>query len=87
MPHDGAWRSYKNLTVGLKNRVQMLNTGTTPKLYFPVNKLQRTYLLISNNLCERVKSVKRPTQIAPSRQLQLLQKKITSILLISITEL
>ena len=65
----------------------MLNTGTTPKLYFPVNKLQKTYLLISNNLCERVKSVKRPKQIAPSRQLQLLQKKITSILLISITEL
>ena len=60
----------------------MLNTGTTPKLYFPVNKLQKTYLLISNNLCERVKSVKRPKQIAPSRQ-----KKITSILLISITEL
>jgi len=61
MPHVGAWRSYKDLTVGLNNRVQMLNSGTTPELYFPVNKLQKPYLLISNNLCERVKRVKRPT--------------------------
>ena len=34
MSHVGAWRSYKNLTVGLKNRVQMLNSGTTPNCIF-----------------------------------------------------
>ena len=44
-------QSYKNPTVGLKNRVQMPHPGTTPKLYFPVNKLQIPYLWeISNNL-------------------------------------
>ena len=34
-------RAFKqNPMVGLKNRVQMPHPGTTPKLYFPVNKLQ-----------------------------------------------
>ena len=50
MPHGGAGRSYKNPTVGLKNRVQMPHSGTTPKLYFPVNNLQKPHLWISNNL-------------------------------------
>ena len=44
MPHGGAGRSYKNPTVGLENRVQMPHPGTTPNLYFPVNKLQIPYL-------------------------------------------
>ena len=45
------WKSCKCPTVELKNRVQMSHPGTTPKLYFPVNKLQITYLReISNNL-------------------------------------
>ena len=39
-PYRGAKHSYKNPTVGLKNRVQMPHPGTTPKLHFPVNKLQ-----------------------------------------------
>ena len=51
MSHDGARRSYKNPTVRLKNRVQMPHPRTTPKLYFPVNKLQIPYLWeISKNL-------------------------------------
>ena len=51
MPHGGAGRSYNNCTVGLKNRVQIPHSGTTPKLYFPVNKLQIPYLWeISYNL-------------------------------------
>ena len=46
-----AGHSYKNPTMGLKNRVQMPHPGTTPNLYFPVNKLQIPYLWdISNNL-------------------------------------
>ena len=38
-------KSCKCPTVGLKNRVQMPHPGTTPKLYFPVNKLQIPCLL------------------------------------------
>ena len=48
---DGAQRSYKKPTVGVKNRVQMPHPRTTRKLYFPVNKLQIPFLWeISNNL-------------------------------------
>ena len=48
---SGAGRSYKNPTVGLENRVQMPHPGTTPKLYFPVNKLQIPYFWeISHNV-------------------------------------
>ena len=37
--------------VGLKNGVQMHHPGTTPKLFFPVEKLQIPYLWeISNNM-------------------------------------
>ena len=44
-------KSCKCPTVGLKSRVQLLHPGTTPKLNFPVNKLQIPYLWeISNNL-------------------------------------
>ena len=51
MPHGGAGCSYNNCTVGLKNRVQIPHSGTTPKLYFPVNKLKIPYLWeISYNL-------------------------------------
>ena len=32
--YGGAGRSYKNPTVGLKNRVQMTHPGTAKKLYF-----------------------------------------------------
>ena len=47
-------------TVELKNRVQMPQPRTTPKLYFPVNKLQIPYYLKS--LIIWSKRVKRPTQ-------------------------
>ena len=57
MPHGRAGRSYKNPTVGLKNRVQMPHLGTTPKLYFPVNKLQIPNLWeISNNLIKTLEA-------------------------------
>ena len=38
------WKSCKCPSVGLKNRVQIPHPGTTPKLCFPVNKLQLSYL-------------------------------------------
>ena len=44
MPHGGARRSYKNLMMGPKNRVQMPYCRTKPKLRFPVKKLQIPYL-------------------------------------------
>ena len=52
MSHSGAGCSYKNPTVGLKNKVQMpYPAGSTPKLHFPVDKLQIPYLWeICNNL-------------------------------------
>ena len=55
MPHGGAGRSYKNPTVGLKNRVQMPHSGTTPKLYFPVNNLQNPHLWFLFTNCKRNK--------------------------------
>ena len=61
MPHGGAGRSYiyENPTVGLKNTVQMPYPGTTPKLHFPANKLQRPYLwtIICNNLIKLAREV------------------------------
>ena len=48
------WASIRNPTVGTKNRVQMPHPGTTPKLYFPVTKLQMPHLWeISNNLIKK----------------------------------
>ena len=74
-------------TVGLKNRVQMPQPRTTPKLYFPVNKLQIPYLWeIPNNM---IKTSEAPyaMQIAPLPLVVIIPKKITSIWLISMTEL
>ena len=66
------WKSCKCPTVGLKNIVQIPHPGTTPKLYFRVNKLKIPFLWeISNS---PIKTCEPPTQIAPSRYLQLLQK-------------
>ena len=51
MHYGVAGRSYKNPTVGLINGGANARPGATPKLYFPVNKLQIPYLWeISNNL-------------------------------------
>ena len=51
-------------TVGLKNIVQIPHPGTTPKLYFRVNKLKIPFLWeISNS---PIKTCEPPTQIAPS---------------------
>ena len=59
------WKSCKCPTVGLKNIVQIPHPGTTPKLYFPVNKLKIPFLWeISNS---PIKTCEPPTQIAPSR--------------------
>ena len=45
------WKSCKCPTEELRNRVQMPHPGTTPKLYFPLKKLQIKYLWeISINL-------------------------------------
>ena len=61
------WKSCKCPTVGLKNIVQIPHPGTTPKLYFPVNKLKIPFLWeISNS---PIKTCEPPTQIAPSRYL------------------
>ena len=50
-PMVGPGGSYKNSTVGLNNWVQLPHPETTPKLHFPVNKLQIPYLRkICNNL-------------------------------------
>ena len=38
------WKSCKCSMVGPKSRVQMPYRGTTPKLHFPVKKLQIPYL-------------------------------------------
>ena len=58
------WKSCKCPTVGLKNIVQIPHPGTTPKLYFPVNKLKIPFLWeISNSPIETCEP---PTQIAPS---------------------
>ena len=35
---------------GVHTKIPMPLSGTTPKLYFPVNKLQKPHLWISNNL-------------------------------------
>ena len=65
MPHGGAGRSYKNPTMGLKNRVQMPFPGTTSKLHFLVNKLQIPNLWkISINLIKT-----RALQITPFPQM------------------
>ena len=40
---------FKCPMVGPKNRVQMLYLGTTPKLHFPVKKLQIPYLWETHN--------------------------------------
>ena len=51
---NGARRSFKNPTVGLKNRVQIPHPRKTRKLYFPVIKLQISFLWeISNNLIKK----------------------------------
>ena len=61
------WKSCKCPTVGLKNIVQIPHPWTTPKLYFPVNKLKIPFLWeISNS---PIKTCEPPTQIAPSRYL------------------
>ena len=44
-PMVGLSDSYKKTMVGCKHRVQMPHPRTTPKLHFPVNKLQTPYLL------------------------------------------
>ena len=60
-------KSSKCPTVGLKNIVQIPHPGTTPKLYFRVNKLKIPFLWeISNS---PIKTCEPPTQIAPSRYL------------------
>ena len=65
----GARCSYNNPMVGLKKMVPMPHPGTTPKLYFPVNKLQIPYLSdISNNL---IKMHEAPYRNCPSGQLLL----------------
>ena len=76
MPHGGAGPSYKKPTVGLENRVQMSHPGTTPKLYFPVNKLQIPYLWeISNNL---IKAREAPYANRSCSLVIIIAKKITS---------
>ena len=84
--------SYKNPTVGLKNRVQLPHPGTTPKLFFPVNKLQILYSWdICNNL---IKTHEAPYANCSatsynhhSAVIIIIAKKITLIRLISMTEL
>ena len=53
------WKA-ANPTVGLKNRVQMPHPGTTPKLYFPVNKLQMPYLWPKSLIINLIKTRKAP---------------------------
>ena len=62
------WKSCKCPTVGLKNIVQIPYPGTTPNLYFPVNKLKIPFLWeTSNSPIKTEKTCEPPTQIAPSR--------------------
>ena len=74
MPCCEAKHSHQNLTVGLKNRVQMPHLGTAPKLHFPVNKAANT-IFMEKPLIIWSKHVKHPTQITPSHSLNLLQKR------------
>ena len=53
------WKA-ANPTVGLKNRVQMPHPGTTPKLYFPVNKLRMPYLWPKSLIINLIKTRKAP---------------------------
>ena len=58
------WKSCKCPTVGLENILLIPHPGTTPKLYFPVNKLKIPFLWeISNS---PIKTCEPPTQIALS---------------------
>ena len=84
-PTVGQGLHTKTHTVGLENRVQMSHPGTTPKLYFPVNKLQIPYLWeISNNL---IKAREAPYANRSCSLVIIIAKKITSNWLISMTDL
>ena len=61
------WKSCKCPTVRLKNIVQIPLPGTTPKLYFPENKLKIPFLWEIPN--SPIKTCEPPAQIAPSRYL------------------
>ena len=71
-PTVGPGVKIKNPTMGLKNRVQMYHpgtsgtSGTTPKLHFPVDKLQIPDLWeICNNLVNFVREASYTNQSKP----------------------